>query len=233
MDNRLTRMLDNPPQAICMVGQPGGDAVAMADAFAGHLLNTPHPGEHPDCLIINDASAKSIGIDTVRAIASFTEVTPTLAKQKVVVVHQSEKMTLAAQQAFLKTLEEPVVKTTFILVCERVQGLLPTVRSRCQLLSIREQSHRGLDSFPEQKEAFDRLCALLNRAETLVDVDKALQKLPPQQMLNGCYYALLERRAFTALDCCIALRKKITENPNLNWDMQRQALLRQVVKHAS
>lgn len=233
MHNQLKQMLATfqkfPPQALCMIG----NARDVANTFAGNLLDTPRAAEHPDCMMIDDASAKSIGVDTIRAIASFTEITPTLAKRKVVVVHQSEKMTLAAQQAFLKTLEEPVIQTTFILVCERVQGLLPTVRSRCQLLRVPDSGSNEIDAFPERKDAFDKLSALLNQAETLANVDKALQKHCPQQVLSGFYYALLERQAFSAIDLCIALRKKITENPNLNWDMQRQALLRQVVKHAS
>ncbi|MEW6106038.1 MAG: hypothetical protein AB1563_06705, partial [Bacillota bacterium] len=56
---------------------------------------------------------------------------------RVTIIEGAEKMTVEAQNSFLKLLEEPPERTVFILVCQNPSGLLPTVRSRCQLVRVR------------------------------------------------------------------------------------------------
>ncbi len=59
---------------------------------------------------------------------------PTLSKRKVYVVSEAEKLNANSQNALLKVLEEPPSYCTIILLCTRLEELLPTIRSRCQLI---------------------------------------------------------------------------------------------------
>ncbi len=76
----------------------------------------------------------AIVIDAVRELQSRLYNAPLEARQRVVVVHRADRMQESAQNAFLKTLEEPrqKLRTIFILLSARPQHLLPTIRSRCQ-----------------------------------------------------------------------------------------------------
>ena len=61
---------------------------------------------------------------------------PTLSKRKVFVVSEAEKLNAASQNSLLKTLEEPPAYCTIILLCTRMEMLLPTTKSRCQIISF-------------------------------------------------------------------------------------------------
>ena len=100
-------------------------------------LGVNFDSHHPDTLVIQPE--KSIGIDQIRQIKNF------LAKKswqgrgpKIVVVPQAQLMTLEAQNAFLKTLEEPPAQAIIILLSNNRQALLETIISRCHLVKTKE-----------------------------------------------------------------------------------------------
>lgn len=61
---------------------------------------------------------------------------PTLSERKVFVVSEAEKLNASSQNALLKVLEEPPEYCTIILLCTRVEKLLPTTKSRCQTIRL-------------------------------------------------------------------------------------------------
>jgi DNA polymerase-3 subunit delta' len=81
--------------------------------------------------------SKEIKVDAVRAAVAFAQTTPARDAGKVVVLHPAERMNGIAANALLKTLEEPAGTARFILSCAAPEALLPTIRSRCQALSLR------------------------------------------------------------------------------------------------
>ncbi|MCC7350566.1 MAG: DNA polymerase III subunit delta' [Phycisphaerales bacterium] len=101
---------------------------------------------HPDFHIIykeliryHDKTGKSKGInlaiDVVRAeLIEPAAHKPTLGHGKVFIIEQADTMTPAAQNALLKTLEEPPGRSLIILLTDQPTSLLPTIRSRCQLI---------------------------------------------------------------------------------------------------
>ena len=95
---------------------------------------------HPDLLQINTESTNSgsgqIKIDQIRQIVSFTEKTPQQGGYRVVILNSAQAMNANAANALLKRLEEPGEATVMFLLSPNVQGVLPTVRSRCQVLSL-------------------------------------------------------------------------------------------------
>lgn len=80
---------------------------------------------------------KSIGIDRIREIKKFvSKKSWNSQKRKLVIVSQAEAMTKEAQNAFLKTLEEPPPNTMIIITANNQNALLPTFLSRCQIISL-------------------------------------------------------------------------------------------------
>jgi len=90
---------------------------------------------HPDNLIVKPE--KSIGINQIRQIKSFLVKKNWQGKgKKLVVVWQAQLMTSEAQNAFLKTLEEPPTNSLIILLVNNKSALLPTIISRCHLINL-------------------------------------------------------------------------------------------------
>jgi len=91
-------------------------------------------GVHPDVLMIEPGETGSIRIEQVRDAIDRSAYRPFEGKRRVVIVDDADAMVPEAQNAMLKTLEEPPSGSTFVLVTARPDLLLPTVRSRCQRL---------------------------------------------------------------------------------------------------
>ena len=139
---------DRLPHALLFAGADGVGKRSMALAFAAWLLcdeggddacgdcascRQVAAGSHPDFLLVAvAASKKEIGVDRAREVKRFTQLRPMRGTLKVAVVDEAHMLTTAAQNALLKTLEEPPAHSLLILVANNPDALLPTVRSRCQ-----------------------------------------------------------------------------------------------------
>lgn len=98
-------------------------------------------GSHPDVCVEDLAAAQAeratatvVSIEQVRRAAAALAMRPIRGQRKVGIVDQAERMTPEAQNALLKTLEEPRGAATLVLVASNLDALLPTIRSRCQRL---------------------------------------------------------------------------------------------------
>jgi DNA polymerase-3 subunit delta' len=89
---------------------------------------------HADVLIIEPGDTGSIKVDQVREAIERAGYRPFEGRRRVVIVDTADAMMPEAQNALLKTLEEPPAASVFVLVTARVDMLLVTVRSRCQQL---------------------------------------------------------------------------------------------------
>lgn len=88
-------------------------------------------GTNPDLVIVSEEAGKSsIGIETVRNMQEDMLTAPLYGNKKVYILEHSERLTVQAQNALLKTLEEPPPYVLLILLCTNVSILLDTIRSR-------------------------------------------------------------------------------------------------------
>lgn len=78
----------------------------------------------------------SIGIAEIRELERWLSLKPYQSEKKAVIIYQAEKLTLEAQNALLKSLEEPPTNTLVILLAPTVDLLLPTIVSRCQVVNL-------------------------------------------------------------------------------------------------
>src|SRR5881398_2683510 len=144
---------DRVAHAYAFVGPAGAGRMTTALAFA-HALLCPRAGcgacracrlatlrQHPDLHVLvptppetNPKGARAIRIDAIRELERQAALRPAMARRKLFVLDEAERMTGEAPQAFLKTLEEPPVGTVLILVLPRARALPATVISRCQVV---------------------------------------------------------------------------------------------------
>jgi DNA polymerase-3 subunit delta' len=94
-------------------------------------------GTHPDLHWVRPLEdKKSVGVDQVREVCEQLAMTSMRRGYRVAILAPAERMTPQAQNALLKTLEEPAPRTLLVLVTARPSALLPTLRSRCQRIEI-------------------------------------------------------------------------------------------------
>ena len=98
------------------------------------LLETPHLENAPDCIRVKP-EGDSIKIAQIRNLQSDIVIKPHK-KYKIYIIDKAEKMTVEAQNALLKTLEEPPEYAIIILVTNNKEGLLQTIRSRCEIVKF-------------------------------------------------------------------------------------------------
>ena len=121
-------------------------------------------GVHPDVVIVEPGENGSIKIDQVRDVVDRAGYRPFEGKRRVVIVDQAEALVVAAQNALLKTLEEPPATSVFILLTSMPDLLLPTVRSRCVRLTFAAVDETAID-----EDARDVAQRVLQQAASLRD----------------------------------------------------------------
>ncbi len=93
---------------------------------------------NPDIIKVTHEKPNIIGVDDIREQVNNTvQVKPYGGKRKIYIINEAEKMNVQAQNAILKTLEEPPEYTTILLLTTNLEELLPTIQSRCVVLSMR------------------------------------------------------------------------------------------------
>lgn len=128
--------------------QPTADGQACGQCLA---CNWQSQGNHPDFRVLRPEAmaeadgeaeegkkkaSRQITIDQVRALDEFLNVGTHRAGLRIVLVYPAEAMNRNTANALLKTLEEPAPSTLFILVSDEPMRLLPTIRSRCQVVNV-------------------------------------------------------------------------------------------------
>ncbi len=90
-------------------------------------------GNHPDIIIVTPAGrTRIIKVEAVETMNGTTVYRPFEGGRRIFIIEDADRMNEAAQNHFLKTLEEPASATVFVLVTANPRQLLPTIRSRCQ-----------------------------------------------------------------------------------------------------
>lgn len=86
---------------------------------------------HPDFTLVTPEGDRDLGVEAIREVIAAAYNYPFIATRKFFVIEGADRMTPAASNAFLKTLEEPPARTQFLLLAESSERVIPTIRSRC------------------------------------------------------------------------------------------------------
>ncbi len=95
----------------------------------------------PDIIYISHEKPNSIGVEDIRGqINNDIGIKPYSSPRKIYIMNEGEKMTPQAQNALLKTLEEPPEYAVILILTDNVEALLPTIISRCVVLNMKPVS---------------------------------------------------------------------------------------------
>jgi len=131
----------------------GRRTLALRLSQAVNCLQPPEPGEpcgacrpctligrmqHPDLAVVQATQVGgTLKVDQIRELQSSLSLTPYEAQYRVAVLLRFEEAHISAQNAFLKTLEEPPPRVILLVTAESPERLLPTVVSRCEVIRLR------------------------------------------------------------------------------------------------
>ena len=142
-------------------------------------------GNHPDIIRVNEQ--KKIGVDIVRDLIDKLSSRSYEGGYRSIIIHDADTMTAQAQNALLKTLEEPPDSVVFFLLVEKASPLLPTIISRCRVMRFRLMRVEDAQSTLVKRGVEPERAALLARM-TDGSVGKALEIDK-----NEAYWALRQR----------------------------------------
>lgn len=113
-----------------------------------HACRQALSDNQPDIIRVSHEKPNSIGVGDIREqINNTVLIKPYSSPYKVYIVNEAEKMTDAAQNAILKTLEEPPEYVVILLLTTNMDTLLPTIRSRCVALDMKPVSDEKVKRF--------------------------------------------------------------------------------------
>ena len=140
----------------CMQGEPGTPEADLGEDRTipcGHCANCEAIREGRFVDVIELDAASNNGVDDLRTIIDMVKYPPTVGRYKVYIIDEVHMLSQAAENAFLKTLEEPPAHAIFILATTDPQKVRSTIRSRCMQLNFRRVSEEELVS------GMERICA--------------------------------------------------------------------------
>lgn len=137
INNFKQRCLKNTlSHAHLIAGEDGVGKGKLANILAKFILNGDLDRKYVD--IINYSSEKSsFGVDDVRDIIEEVYKKPFEKDKKVIIIHEGNKLTIQAQNALLKTIEEPPKGVYIIILCESLELILDTIKSRCEIYKLK------------------------------------------------------------------------------------------------
>ncbi len=137
-ESRLLEAYKNQklPHAILLCGKKGIGKASFAKEIALKITNS-----NPDILLIEkEAEKREINVEKIRAIKDFVNQTSAISNDKFIIIDSACELNKSASNALLKILEEPQKNNFLILIGHNINRVLPTIRSRCQLLKINDLS---------------------------------------------------------------------------------------------
>jgi len=165
--DQLSRYLkqDRLPSALMLVGDEGLGLSSLAMAFA-HRAICLSPiddelacGLCESCLLFNaknypdffhlipEEGKTSIKIEVIRQLRASLELSNQYTKPRIAIIDPADAMSHSAANSLLKTLEEPSENTCLILIAHQLSNLPVTIRSRCQLINVKDIDLRHAQSW--------------------------------------------------------------------------------------
>ncbi len=155
-------------------GPPGSGRSNAAVAFAAalqcergpseagcgecHSCHTVLAGSHADVDVIRTEKL-SIGVDEVRDLVRRSALAPVGRHWQILIVEDADRLTEQACNALLKAIEEPTPRTVWMLCAPTVEDVLPTIRSRCRLLTLATPTPEEVAAFLVRSHGVDEALA--------------------------------------------------------------------------
>ena len=179
-----------------------------------HSCRQALSGNHPDIIRVIHEKPNTISVDDIRTqVNGDVAIKPYSGKYKVYILSEAEKMTAQAQNALLKTLEEPPEYAVIMLLTSNVNALLPTIVSRCVTLDMKpvpdEVVRRFLCGQMQVPDYKAEVCVAFARGN--IGKAKALASSEDFEKVKAEALSLLKYIQEMDLNEIIAAVKKITD----------------------
>ncbi|GAB2972378.1 DNA polymerase III subunit delta' [Nocardioides montaniterrae] len=166
---------DGMTHAWLFTGPPGSGRSNAAVAFAAalqcpqqgcgscHQCRTVVAGSHADVSVVRTEKL-SIGVSEVRDLVRKAALTPMGERWSILIVEDADRLTEQACNALLKAIEEPNGRTIWMLCAPTVDDVLPTIRSRCRLVTLSTPTTPEVAAFLNAKGIEEPLATYAARA---------------------------------------------------------------------
>lgn len=132
VDNDESRALNTAYWLACLFNCTGENKPDGTCRNCKQILS----GNHPDILLVEPEGKQTLGIDQVRPLKEELAKSPVESSRRFFFINEAQKMTLSAANGLLNLLEEPVAPVVTILITNNSDQILPTVRSRTQIINF-------------------------------------------------------------------------------------------------
>lgn len=228
------RTKNHLPHALLLSGAEGTGKLDFAKKLVTSLLctspinnkacqscqscKTYQSGANPDFLNIELLEDKQqISVDQVRQLSQFISYTRSFNAYRVILLNPAERMNQNSANSLLKSLEEPASNTVIILVATHLSRLLPTIKSRCQLITLPSPSkEQAIGWMKEQSSDLSN-----ENAEELLSMSQG----HPLTALNITEEDLLQRQEFAEELLSVCLQQKTLTEIAKKWEKFDHAIL--------
>lgn len=143
---------DSFSHANLIVGNDGIGKSVLARYLSNKIMKKSNDLESVD-IVKYHPSSNSFGVDDVRNIIEEVNKKPYEGNKKVLILYRCDKLTIQAQNALLKTIEEPPKGVYLILLSDSLEAILDTVQSRCQVYKLTPLSKEEMIQYIEYKHS--------------------------------------------------------------------------------
>ena len=187
-------------QAYIFSGEDGCGKRLLADIFAKTLLCEAHGQEpcnkcksclqiegknQPDLMYVTHEKA-SIGVDEIRIqLNNDIMIKPYSSSYKIYIIDEAEKMTEQAQNALLKTIEEPPEYAIIMLLTTSLGKMLPTIQSRCVNLELKVVPETDIKKFLMEKKQIPDYLAEISAAFSRGNVGRAIKYASSEDFIQS------------------------------------------------
>lgn len=174
---------------MCTNPDSKGDRCGRCEAC---VLN--HALTNPDYVFVDIPPKKNtIGVDTIRQIQEDMYTAPLYSRKKVYVINRAEKMTSEAQNALLKTLEEPPSYVVIILICSNISLMLDTVKSRVTRIDFARYTNDEIaDALRDKAVSPEELSVICAYADGLIGRAKSYFEDAEADEIRNSLFRLIE-----------------------------------------
>lgn len=141
-------------------------------------------GNHPDVLLVGPDGKQTLGIDQIRPLKEELAKSPVESTRRFFFINEAQKLTLAAANGLLNLLEEPVAPVVTILITNNSDQILPTVRSRTQIIN-----------FDNGERASGRTAVLLENGFSKAEIEELGNLDKWNQAIKYFYQEMLEHNS--------------------------------------
>ncbi len=216
-------------------GPPGSGRSNAAVAFAAalqceqggcgacHACHTVHKGSHADVTVVRTEKL-SIGVDEVRDLVRRSALAPVGRRWQVMIVEDADRLTEQACNALLKAIEEPTVRTVWMLCAPTVEDVLPTIRSRSRLVSLTTPTPTDVADFLVRADGVDADLAAYAARASQGHIGRARALARDADVRQRRTSVVSIPAALTSLGACMRAATELTETARVEAEAITDAL---------